>query len=1155
MSPVREPTLRDKVAERLRQRRLREKKKKHDSQEELRGARTSFAVKKMVNGGGGAAASASSSASRVESSKVVHAVHESHSQSNSNSKSQQLRAAPPAPRFRPGVSRIPVAEEKEEGERGGAAAHAGGEEESEAMSAFPKHRRGDRSAPAPLGSLFAAHDQQDRDYVEATAGAAAILGSARRDFAEQKIVAQAEADAEADRLYLEARERENKEQRRVERAQRISRLSRPVRRGKDKTAAAAEEPAVAPPFISKVVRPVVTPTVDTSAVLVGALRSQLQTLTAELDRAHDQHAIALSCLEHENIAVMCDYDAARTFAETTEREASASNAASTQHIGKLSSALGTAQRECNELGQQLHDEKSSHGRDVETMQLRIQGLGANLSEMERVYAITTESTAKTQAAEVAQLNIRVAERDAKIEIALNDYRTQSETLRMEKKAVQESQEHAAQVEAQLQKVTKEYSDLYSQANAALRAALEVDGSIDAVERSPDHSAGDFVGKVLGPPPLLVTENSSQSHAARGMGIIGTVSSSTAAAELRIKLLKQSHRLEQVIAEGAHAEALFVTKLAAASAVSEELSEALAAARQETKDLEQRAAREKQDAERVLRDAALDSARQITTLRVELESRGREKVLREEHAKQAGEMAEHSMLRLEEQMREMERRVAAKELEFEKGVAEYETSAAAQTLAAAEANAGLREELTELRAELRAADQDARTKAANLAELENARVALRASLAAEQHRALRAEELHASQIEQTSAAKSVVTATSEQAKSDALRYAQETEELRRLLLGKEEEAQLKLAFALQEQQRRFVAEVEANNEAQMRDFEAIVGTLRERLSASNDLTIQLQSELSAANDRVDAIAKRAESADLALEEQRRSNEEYVRGACLPLLSLSLSRPSFPSLIRTFLLLLLLSLPTQITKALNVQLHESEERLALRDANVAELRRELLRQKEEQFSVQRGYDAVLLKEQAAAKELRAIHEQAAKMAGGHVPTMAAPRVVEPLSLALLPSGVGSVMEEEDADLEARAHTAAAAAARGAANVGTGFDVDAEGSAGATAGGAADLAQIADATGETGATVSGGGGGAGSESESANAVWGLMAEHSRMRMSKLMEVGVDALAKALNEQDTVAEEQTRAEVRYCVCARAMPPLSAFFSLRFVTHVHDVT
>jgi hypothetical protein len=61
--------------------------------------------------------------------------------------------------------------------------------------------------------------------------------------------------------------------------------------------------------------------------------------------------------------------------------------------------------------------------------------------------------------------------------------------------------------------------------------------------------------------------------------------------------------------------------------------------------------------------------------------------------------------------------------------------------------------------------------------------------------------------------------------------------------------------------------------------------------------------------------------------------------------------------------------------------------------------------------------------------------------------------------------------------------------------------------------------------------------------------------MRMSKLMEVGVDALAKALNEQDTVAEEQTRAEVRYCVCARAMPPLSAFFSLRFVTHVHDVT
>ena len=201
-------------------------------------------------------------------------------------------------------------------------------------------------------------------------------------------------------------------------------------------------------------------------------------------------------------------------------------------------------------------------------------------------------------------------------------------------------------------------------------------------------------------------------------------------------------------------------------------------------------------------------------------------------------------------------------------------------------------LSPSRPQLRASDQDARTKQATVAELESARVALRASLAAEQQRALRAEQLHATQIELTAAAQTDAEKKGAFGKEETARCALETGILKRELGTIKEEHERKMAFALEEQQRRFVAEVEASNDAQMRDFEAVVSSLRERLAKKSDQTIRLQSELSAANERVDAIAARAEQANLALEEQRRSNEEYVRDrpGSLPLplcASLSLS----------------------------------------------------------------------------------------------------------------------------------------------------------------------------------------------------------------------------------------------------------------------------
>ena len=548
--------------------------------------------------------------------------------------------------------------------------------------------------------------------------------------------------------------------------------------------------------------------------------------------------------------------------------------------------------------------------------------------------------------------------DAAIEVAQSEHHAQSDALHEEKRALGDARAHGARVEAELRRVEKRYRNLYSQANAALRAALEVDGAIDSVERSPDATTGDFVGKVLGPPPQLGSRASASARAAVAEGAAapsyegeaplltlelsggGGEGDGAAAAELRIKLLKQTHRLEKIVEQGGHAEAMHATKMEAAGAVNDELSAALLHAQREAREYAENGERARHEAEAALRACALEAAQEISSLRVACEGQERENALREEHAVQTQTGADRAMSHLTEQMRDVERRCAAREVEMERSVAEYETQAAEAALAAAEASASLREELNAARAEvcaslptsapqrnarcsfsicspstrnahtrappfpipfpslplppvqLRASDQDARTKQATVAELESARVALRASLAAEQQRALRAEQLHATQIELTSAAQTDAEKKGTFGKEETARCAVETEILKRELATIKEEHERKMAFALEEQQRRFVAEVEASNDAQMRDFEAVVSSLRERLAKKSDQTIRLQSELSAANERVDAIAARAEQANLALEEQRRSNEEYVRAhprarACSLSLSFSVS----------------------------------------------------------------------------------------------------------------------------------------------------------------------------------------------------------------------------------------------------------------------------
>lgn len=164
------------------------------------------------------------------------------------------------------------------------------------------------------------------------------------------------------------------------------------------------------------------------------------------------------------------------------------------------------------------------------------------------------------------------------------------------------------------------------------------------------------------------------------------------------------------------------------------------------------------------------------------------------------------------------------------------------------------------------------------------------------------------------------------------------------------------------------------------------------------------------------------------------------------------------------------------------------------------------------MRRGFNAVAQREEAASKELRAIHEQAATMAGlmasGAGGDDAAPFAVPPPQWA--PDGERESAARESKASAAAPHREQASAALPAlladalpAPASETLDGDASGSA---SGDALDAPPA----------------------ESTNAVWGLMAEHSRLRYSALMETGVDALAKALNEQDTMAEEQTRTEVR---------------------------
>ena len=195
------------------------------------------------------------------------------------------------------------------------------------------------------------------------------------------------------------------------------------------------------------------------------------------------------------------------------------------------------------------------------------------------------------------------------------------------------------------------------------------------------------------------------------------------------------------------------------------------------------------------------------------------------------------------------------------------------------------------------------------------------------------------------------------------------------------------------------------------------------------------------------------------------------------------------------------------------------------------------------MRRGFDAVAQREEAASKELRAIHEQAATMAGlmasGADEGGAAPSTVSPPQWA--PDG-----ERSRAAPESEASAAAPALLADALTAPACETLAGDAPSGVSGGlsvGASDGAS-------GGASVAG----------STNAVWGLMAEHSRLRYSALMETGVDALAKALNEQDTVAEEQTRTEVcssrpvliSSACCPCTAPPLLLHLSpqsLHFLT------
>ena len=351
------------------------------------------------------------------------------------------------------------------------------------------------------------------------------------------------------------------------------------------------------------------------------------------------------------------------------------------------------------------------------MEARLFALSAKLSEVERVNAVTSETRAEAQALAVAQLNVRVAERDAAIEVAQSEHHAQSDALHEEKLAAREARAHGAQVEAELRRVEEQYRNLYSQANAALRAALEVDGAIDSVERSPDATTGDFVGKVLGPPPQLGSRTRPSAIAATAAGSaaasreggapllsvdLGGSGDGAAAAELRIKLLKQTHRFDSLVEHGAHAEALYATKMEAAGAVNDELSGALLHAQREAREFAEDSERAQHEAEAALRACALEAAQEISSLRVACEGQERENALREEHAAQTQTAADRAMSHLTEQMRDVEHRCAAREVEMERAVAEHETHAAEAALAAAEASASLREELNAARAEVRRA---------------------------------------------------------------------------------------------------------------------------------------------------------------------------------------------------------------------------------------------------------------------------------------------------------------------------------------------------------------------------------------------------------------------------------------------------------------------
>lgn len=302
-------------------------------------------------------------------------------------------------------------------------------------------------------------------------------------------------------------------------------------------------------------------------------------------------------------------------------------------------------------------------------------------------------------------------------MAQSEHHAQSDALHEEKRALGDARAHGARVEAELRRVEKRYRNLYSQANAALRAALEVDGAIDSVERSPDATTGDFVGKVLGPPPQLGSRASASARAAVAEGAAapsyegeaplltlelsggGGEGDGAAAAELRIKLLKQTHRLEKIVEQGGHAEAMHATKMEAAGAVNDELSAALLHAQREAREYAENGERARHEAEAALRACALEAAQEISSLRVACEGQERENALREEHAVQTQTGADRAMSHLTEQMRDVERRCAAREVEMERSVAEYETQAAEAALAAAEASASLREELNAARAEV------------------------------------------------------------------------------------------------------------------------------------------------------------------------------------------------------------------------------------------------------------------------------------------------------------------------------------------------------------------------------------------------------------------------------------------------------------------------